>query len=118
LAIYRVTFRTPDLKELAADVPDDKYILETALKAGLELPYSCLRGWCLTCAARVIKGSVNQEDSFRYYEVDRKAGFALICTGKPESDLMLETHARDAMRRERESHGLPYPKGDWGSAET
>ena len=92
----------------------DRYILDAAMEAGLDLPYSCLQGWCLTCAARIISGAVDQGDSRRYYPQDREAGFALLCTGRPRSDCVLETHARDAMRRARDVQGLPYPRGDWG----
>jgi ferredoxin len=114
VATYQATFRLPDGTEQVVSAGDDEYLLDAGLAAGLDLPYRCLQGWCLTCAARVLSGRVNQRDSRRYYEQDRQAGFALLCTGKPESDVVLETHARDAMRRNREKHGLPFPKGDWG----
>ena len=111
---YRITFRLPDGSETTLSVQNDRHILETALEAGLDLPYSCLQGWCLTCAARVIDGAIDQRDSRRYFSQDRKEGFALLCTGRPRSDCVVETHARDAMRRARDAHRLPYPKGDWG----
>lgn len=104
----------PDRNEQVVKVSADDHILDAALRAGLDLPYSCLQGWCLTCAARLCEGSVNQEDSLRYYSQDREAGFVLTCTGKAKSDLVLETHARDAMRKARSRLGLPFPRGDWG----
>lgn len=111
---YRVTFRLPDGSEKTLAVPDDRHILGAAIEAGLDLPYSCLQGWCLTCAARLIDGTIDQGDSRRYFPQDREEGFALLCTGKPRSDCIVETHVRDAMRRARDVHHLPYPKGDWG----
>jgi len=114
MARHRVTFQTPS-ETRTIEVDDDRHILEAGLEAGLDLPYSCLQGWCLTCAARLVSGEVDQRDSRRYYEADRRAGFALACTGRPRSDLVLQTHARDAMRRARDAQGLPYPKGDWGA---
>jgi len=99
---------------MTLSVPGDRHILDVALEAGLDLPYSCLQGWCLTCAARVVEGAIDQHDSRRYFRQDRAEGFALLCTGKARSDCVLETHARDAMRRVRDAHHLPYPKGDWG----
>ena len=93
---------------------DDEHVLDRAQASGLDLPYSCLRGWCLTCAVRIVEGRLDQRDSLRFYEIDRREGFGLICTGRPESDLVVEPFARDAMRRAREGHLLPYPKGDWG----
>lgn len=115
MSTFRVTFRMPDGSAPAVDVGEDEHVLDAALAAGLELPYSCLQGWCLTCAARVTSGVVDQRDSRRYYAADREAGFALICTGRPRSDLVVEPFARDAMRRERDRRHLPYPHGDWGA---
>src|SRR5438034_6158064 len=114
MAAHRVTFILPGGARRTLEVREDQHILEAALEAGLDLPYSCLQGWCLTCAARIVEGELDQSDSRRYYPQDREEGFALLCTAKPRSDCVLETHARDAMRRARDRHGLPYPKGDWG----
>jgi len=110
---HRVTLETPAGTHTLM-VPESVHILDAALAAGLDLPFSCLQGWCLTCAARLIEGRVNQQDSRRYYQQDREEGFALLCTARPETDAVLRTHARDEMRRARDAHGLPYPRGDWG----
>lgn len=111
---FRSTFRLPDGTAHDVEIRPDEHLLHAALAAGLELPYSCLQGWCLTCAARLVDGEVDQSDLRRYYAEDRRAGFVLPCTARPRSDLVLVTHARDAMRRARQRHGLPFPRGDWG----
>lgn len=113
-ATIRATFRLPDGTEHTVDVRPEEHVLDAGLAAGLDLPYSCLQGWCLTCAARLLRGEIDQSDSKRYYDEDRRAGFALLCTGRARGDLLLETHARDAMREARRQHGLPFPLGDWG----
>ena len=115
MATHSVTIETRLGTRQTIAVSDDEHILEVAVRAGIDLPYSCLQGWCLTCAAKLVHGRVNQEDSRRYYSADREAGFALLCTGRPESDLSLRSHARDEMRRARDARGLPYPRGEWGS---
>ncbi len=112
--MHRATFRFPDGAERVLGVGSDEFLLDAALDAGLDLPFRCLQGWCLTCAAKVVSGEVDQHASRRYYEQDRQAGFVLPCTGKPLTDVVLETHARDAMRQNRERHNLPFPRGDWG----
>lgn len=111
---FNVTLILPDEKQYTLQVPEDQHILDIALKAGIDLPYSCLQGWCLSCAAKIISGTINQGDSLRYFEEDRKEGFALLCTGKPESDLVLRTHANEEMRNSRQKLKLPHPKGKWG----
>lgn len=80
------------------EVGAEEYLLDAGLRAGLDLPSLCLQGWCLTCAARVLEGQVDQSDSRRFYPEDREAGFALVCTGKPLSDLRLRTHQTTATR--------------------
>lgn len=93
------------------EVGAEEYLLDAGLRAGLDLPSLCLQGWCLTCAARVLEGQVDQSDSRRFYPEDREAGFALVCTGKPLSDLRLRTHQTTAMRAHRDAHGLPATRG-------
>ncbi len=111
----RATFRFPDGSERGVEVQPGEHLLDAGLDAGLDLPYRCLQGWCLTCAARLVSGEVDQQDSRRYFPEDHAAGFVLPCTGKPMSDVVLETHARDQMRKNREQFGLPFPRGDWGT---
>jgi len=114
MACFRATFRLLDGTEHTVDVRPDEHVLDAGVAAGLDLPYSCLQGWCLTCAARLLRGEIDQSDSKRYYDEDRRAGFVLPCTGRARSDLLIETHARDAMREVRRQRGLPFPLGDWG----
>ncbi len=99
-----------DGEEVGVDVPEDRYILAAARDAGLDLPSMCEMGWCTTCAVWIICGRIDQSDSWRYYEADREAGFGLICTGKPLTDLRLRPGATRAMREFRRSKGLPAPR--------
>lgn len=92
-------------------VPEDRFILECAREAGVRLPSLCEQGWCCTCAVRVLAGRVDQSASRRFYDADREAGFALICTGAPRSDLVLRTHQLPAMQAWRTQAGLPVPRG-------
>ncbi|MGH9685316.1 MAG: 2Fe-2S iron-sulfur cluster-binding protein [Candidatus Acidiferrales bacterium] len=88
-----------------------EFILQAALDCGLDLPYSCLQGWCITCAVRLLSGDVDQSRSRRFYAADAEAGFALICTGRPRSDVRMESHQKEAMRGHRIALKLPVPLG-------
>jgi 2Fe-2S type ferredoxin len=101
---------TPD-REVPTTVADDQYLLDAAAEAGLELPYMYLQGWCLTCAGRILAGEVDQSESRRFYPQDAVAGFVLLCSAYPRSDLRILTHQRDAMRDHRLAQGLPTPRG-------
>jgi ferredoxin len=93
------------------EVPEDAYLLDALREAGLDLPGSCLQGWCLTCAARLLAGAVDQGDATRYFPEDREAGFVLLCTAKPRSPLRILTHQKAACQQHRQDLGLPTPLG-------
>jgi ferredoxin len=109
---FRVTFETPGGGVLESiEVGGEEFILAAARRADLDLPSLCEQGWCLRCAVRVLAGEVDQSASRRFYEQDRSAGFALIRTGRPRSDLRLLSHQTDAMRAHRDACRLPAPRG-------
>ncbi|MEP6826427.1 MAG: 2Fe-2S iron-sulfur cluster-binding protein [Ramlibacter sp.] len=58
-------------------------VLDVALDAGLDLPYSCRGGVCCTCRARVLQGRVEMEKNFTLepWEIDK--GFVLTCQARP-----------------------------------
>jgi ring-1,2-phenylacetyl-CoA epoxidase subunit PaaE len=60
-------------------------ILDVALAAGLDLPYSCKGGVCCTCRAKVMHGSVEMEKNFTLEKWEAEQGFVLSCQAKPTS---------------------------------
>ena len=60
-------------------------ILDAALAAGLDLPYSCKGGVCCTCRAKVMQGSVVMEKNFTLEKWEAEQGFVLSCQAKPTS---------------------------------
>ena len=60
-------------------------ILDVALAAGLDLPYSCKGGVCCTCRAKVMRGSVVMEKNFTLEKWEAEQGFVLSCQAKPTS---------------------------------
>jgi ferredoxin len=108
--LYQVVFEMPD-QAITIEVRGDEFILEAARRQGVDFPSLCEQGWCVTCAVKVLSGRVDQSASVRYYEQDRRAGFALICTARPCSDLRLRPGAVEEMRLHRDAHRLPVPRG-------
>lgn len=76
-------------------VPEDRYILQSAEKQGVELPYLCRNGACTTCAVRVLAGSVHQPEAMGLSRKLQEQGYALLCVSYPCSDLEVETQDED-----------------------
>ncbi len=108
--VYQITVVTRGV-ETSFPCRASEFILQAALDCGLDLPYSCLQGWCITCAVRLLSGDVDQSRSRRFFAEDAQAGFALICTGRPRSDARIEPHQKEAMRAYRIALKLPVPLG-------
>jgi ferredoxin len=107
--IYSVTLLTP-AGENVIQVAEGEHIWDAAAAKGIKLPALCHQGWCLTCAGRILgSGEVDQSDSASFFPQDRQAGFALLCTGKPRTDLRIQTNHATEMRRHRLAHALPAP---------
>jgi CDP-4-dehydro-6-deoxyglucose reductase len=89
VAPFRVTFQ-PSGHSFLTDGSDS--ILQTALDAGLTLPYGCRNGACGACKGKVIDGLVDygvaQDQALS--TADRSSGLALFCCAKPLSDIVLE----------------------------
>ena len=92
-----------------------RYVLWEAEDQGLLLPYACRMGCCTACAVRVKEGRMHQPQALGVSQELRDRGFALMCVGYPETDLVLETgvkaalmidlHASLALRRLAWLHG-------------
>jgi ferredoxin len=107
---FEVVLTLPDNEERRIQVGRNEHIWDAAFAAGIVLPALCHQGRCLTCAGRLEnRGEVDQSDSVSYFPQDREAGFVLLCTAKPRSDLRIRTHQQSEMRRHRLEKELPAP---------
>jgi ring-1,2-phenylacetyl-CoA epoxidase subunit PaaE len=57
----------------------DESVLDAALNAGLDIPFSCKGGVCSTCRCKVVKGTVTMDKNFTLEAADVAQGFALSC---------------------------------------
>ena len=74
-----------DGKQHALRMSADEHILDVALAAGLDLPYSCRGGVCCTCRAKVLEGTVAMDKNFTLEKWETDQGFVLSCQSKPTS---------------------------------
>ena len=88
--------------DLAFPCGPEESVLEAAQRAGLEIPYSCRRGVCITCQGKVLAGSVESSGTIR--SASEGAFDALFCTARPRSDLTVSP------RRVSRPLGLGQPR--------
>ena len=84
---HKVTFQESGV---TVECAEDEYILEAAEEAGLNLPYDCRSGTCVTCIQKCLRGEVDQDLAFAIGDEELEKGLRLICIGSPLSDVVLE----------------------------
>ena len=71
-----------DGKEHEVALSPDEHVLDAALNAGLDLPFSCKAGVCSTCRCKVTQGEVTMDKNFTLEANEVSQGFALSCQAR------------------------------------
>jgi len=64
----------------------DETVLAAALRAGLDLPFSCAGGMCCTCRCKIAAGKTQMDLNFSLADWEIEAGYTLACQTRPHSD--------------------------------
>ncbi len=75
-----------DGKSHALHMNPDEHVLDAAMAAGLDLPFSCKGGVCATCRCKVMTGSVVMDKNFGLESWETDKGFVLSCQSRPTSE--------------------------------
>lgn len=81
-----------DGKPHALRMGRDQRVLDVALEAGLDLPWSCRGGVCCTCRAKVMEGSVQMDKNFTLEPWEMEQGFVLSCQARPTTDRVVVSY--------------------------
>ncbi|NRB00996.1 MAG: 2Fe-2S iron-sulfur cluster binding domain-containing protein [Rhodobacteraceae bacterium] len=65
-------------------------LLDTLREQGVDLPYGCKYGGCVTCAAKLVSGEVDQRRQTALNNRQLAHGFVLLCVARALSDCTLE----------------------------
>ena len=85
---YKVTFRNRG--GLSFDVGRDEAIIDVVEAAGYVLPIGCRYGGCITCAAKMISGSVRQPKGTALNKRQSSEGYVLLCVARPNQDCVFD----------------------------
>lgn len=65
-------------------------LLETLREQGVDLPYGCRYGGCITCAAKLIKGQIDQRRQVALNNRQINNGYVLLCVARAKTNCTLE----------------------------
>jgi len=74
-----------DGKEHEMHIGPDDHVLDVALDAGLDLPFSCKAGVCCTCRAKVLSGEVVMDKNFTLEADEMAQGYVLSCQARAKT---------------------------------
>ena len=76
--------------EQGIQVEAGQTILEAALAAGIDMPFSCAMGGCGACRVRRTDGDIRMEEPNCLSRAEREAGYLLTCVGRPLTQAKIE----------------------------
>jgi ferredoxin len=71
---------------LSYEVDGDTPLLEALEEQGVSLPYGCRYGGCISCAAKLLDGEVDQSEGVALNGRQVRDGYVLLCVARPRSD--------------------------------
>ena len=85
---HKVTLQNRQNKTL--EVSENEAILDVFEASGWVLPVACRYGGCITCAAKMISGSVRQPKGTAINKRQSQDGYVLLCVARPKEDCVFE----------------------------
>ena len=86
--IHKVTIK--NLKNAIFQVEANRPLLDSLRDQGVDLPYGCKYGGCITCAAKLISGKVDQRRQVALNNRQINDGYIILCVARPKSDCTLQ----------------------------
>lgn len=68
---------------------DGSTLLDAAMRAGADLPFSCKGGVCSTCKARILEGQVEMEVNYGLEADEVANGYVLTCQSHPTTQRLV-----------------------------
>lgn len=72
------------------EVSAKRTLLISLRDQGVDLPYGCKYGGCISCAAKLLSGSVDQKAQVALNNRQINDGYVILCVARPTSDCTFE----------------------------
>ena len=72
------------------EVRGNKPLLLELREQGLDLPYGCQYGGCITCAAKLIEGEIDQRAQVALNNRQINDGYVIMCVARAKTDCTFE----------------------------
>ena len=86
--IHNVTIKNRE--NAIFQVEANRPLLDSLRDQGVDLPYGCKYGGCITCAAKLISGKVDQRRQVALNNRQISDGYIILCVARPKSDCTLQ----------------------------
>ena len=84
MTTYTITLA--NRQDATYEVPHNRPLLDSLREQGVDLPYGCKYGGCISCAAKLLQGSVNQHAQVALNNRQIANGYVILCVARPTSD--------------------------------
>ena len=74
--------------EVSFEMSRDEVVLDVALSKGIDVPYSCQGGVCLTCMGKIEEGKAEMIENQLLSEDEINDGNLLTCQAVPKSETL------------------------------
>ena len=72
-------------------ISKDEKLLDAAMNAGLDVPFSCKAGVCCTCRAKILEGSATMHKNYTLEKDEVEKGYVLSCQATATSQKVVLT---------------------------
>ena len=94
----KVTITLANRRSATFQVDQRKPLLDALEAQGMSLPYGCRYGGCISCAAKLLSGEVDQHAGVALNRRQLAHGYVLLCVARPLTDCTfdvgVESHDR------------------------
>ena len=87
---FTYTVKIENRENAIYQVDSKRPLLESLREQGVDLPYGCKYGGCITCAAKLTSGKIDQRRQVALNNRQLNDGYIILCVARPKSDCTLE----------------------------